>query len=99
MAREQIKCMINGGMFIGPHGYDHYWMDKLSAEKVKRENDQSLGCMDGIIDSDQIVMNYPYGAYDNTVIEYLQGIGCKLGLTTEVRVADLVRMTDYCCQG
>ena len=33
-------------------------------------------------------MNYPYGNSNEGVVSYIEQKGCKLGLTTEVRVAD-----------
>ena len=26
MSMDQIKCMVDCGMHIGSHGYDHYWL-------------------------------------------------------------------------
>ena len=34
-------------------------------------------------------MNYPYGSYNDNVLAYLRKKGCKLGMSTEVRIADL----------
>ena len=88
MNRAQIRLMKNSGMFIGLHGYDHYWLANLSAEKMRTDIDKMLETMDEFIKRDCWVMNYPYGNNNPEVINYIEQKGCKLGLTTEVRIAD-----------
>ena len=89
MNRDQIRFMRDEGMFIGLHGYDHYWLANLSEDKMKKDIDKALEVMDEFIDKDNWVMNYPYGNYNLNVIEYIKTKGCKLGLTTEVGRANL----------
>lgn len=87
MNRDQIKCLRNEGMFIGLHGYDHYWFENLPVEDMKADIDKSLETMDAFIDKNNWVQNYPYGSCNNDVVQYIATKGCKLGLTTEVRIA------------
>lgn len=89
MNREQIKLMKNKGMFIGLHGYDHYWLGELPEEEMKSDIDKMLNIMEEFIDMDSWVLNYPYGNYSDEVISYISQKGCKLGMTTEVGFADL----------
>lgn len=89
MNMEQIRCMKEGGMYFGIHGYDHYWLGKLPREKMEQDVKCALDYFDGIIDRNNWVMNYPYGNYSEDVIEYICKMGCKLGLSVEARVADL----------
>ena len=42
MDLDQIKCMSRNGMYIGSHGFDHFWLDKLSAEKQESEIDELI---------------------------------------------------------
>ena len=42
MSVDQIKCMSRNGMYIGSHGYNHYWLNALPAEKQEQEIDKSL---------------------------------------------------------
>lgn len=86
---DQIKCMKKCGMFIGVHGYDHYWLGNLGPAQMRADIDKAVECLDGIIDKNAWVMNYPYGSYNQEVLHYLQENHCKLGLTTQVRRADL----------
>ena len=34
-------------------------------------------------------MNYPYGSYNQDVLDYIKEKGAQVGFTTEVRVADI----------
>ena len=90
MSKEQMRCMHRHGMTIGSHGYDHYWLDSLSPESQAQEIDRSLKFLQEIgADLSAWVMCYPYGARNKSLMQILRERGCKLGLTTEVRVADL----------
>ena len=86
---DQIKCMKRNGMFIGLHGYDHYWLGKLDEQKMHEDIDKSLEVLSDVVDKDSFIMNYPYGSYNNSVLYFLREKGCKLGMTTEVRIADI----------
>jgi peptidoglycan/xylan/chitin deacetylase (PgdA/CDA1 family) len=89
MSFEQIKLMKNDGMFFGIHGYDHYWLNKLDENKMKKDIDSALDFFQEIIDPNHWVMCYPYGSYDNKVIEYIKTIGCIAGFGTDVRIYDI----------
>lgn len=89
MNHDQIRCMRRNGMFIGFHGYDHYWLANLPEEKMKRDVDRGLEAIGDFIDSSSWVINYPYGNYNDAVCNYAQSRGAKLGLTTEARAAKI----------
>lgn len=89
MTEEQIRTMKRHGMFIGCHGYDHYWLGNLSPEQMRRDISMALQAIDQFIDRKQWVMNFPYGNYNSDVLEYIKGQGACIGLTTEVRVAEI----------
>lgn len=89
MNLDQIKCMKRNGMYIGIHGYDHYWLGNLSKEKMESDIALSLNALSEVVDANHFIMNYPYGSYNEDVVAFLQKNGCKLGMTTEVRIADL----------
>lgn len=95
MNYEQIYMMKQSGMFIGIHGYDHYWLGELSKEKMSEDIKRALEVMDKFINKDSWVMNYPYGSYNRDTIDFVSSAGCKLGLTTEVRRADLDKENIY----
>ena len=89
MNYDQIRMMKDAGMYIGLHGYDHYWLGNLPKEQMEADVKKALEVLDGIIDRDRWVMNYPYGSRNSETIDFIRSYGCRLGLTTEVRVADL----------
>ncbi len=89
MNMDQLKCMKRSGMFIGPHGYDHYWLGNIEEGQMQEDIDKSLEVLGGLIDQKCWVMNYPYGSYSARVIDYIKRRECGLGLATEVRKADL----------
>lgn len=89
MSYEQVKLMKAMGMSFAIHGYNHYWLNKLSDEEMKEDINKSLEVFDGIIDKNNWIMCYPSGGYSDEVINYISKNGCKFGLSTEVRVADI----------
>lgn len=89
MNYDQIKLMKNSGMYFGIHGYEHYWFEKLPSNKMKRDIEQALEVFEDVVNEKEWIMCYPYGSYSNESKEYIRRIGCKLGFTTEVRVADI----------
>ncbi len=96
MNKEQIRLMKNEGMYIGLHGYDHYWLANLNEQELHADIDKMLEVMDEFIDKDNWVMNYPYGNYSDMVIDYISSRGCKLGVTTEVRIGQIGMDDRYC---
>ena len=89
MTPEQIRTLKRHGMFIGLHGYDHYWLGNLSPEKMREDVSKALETMDEFIDRKEWVMNYPYGNYNDDVLAYIKSEGACVGMSTEVRIADL----------
>lgn len=92
MTEEQIRTLKRNGMFIGIHGYDHYWLGNLGVEQMRADVSKALEVMDEFIDSAHWVMNYPYGSYNSEVLRYIGECGACLGMTTEVAVTDIGRL-------
>lgn len=86
----QIRTLKRHGMHIGIHGYDHYWLGNLSQKRMQADIKTALEVMDEFIDKKHWVMNYPYGSYNDDVLQFIKEKGACLGLTTEVAIADLV---------
>lgn len=95
MNRDQIYCMKQGGMYFGLHGYDHYWLGKLPQKQMQEDVDQALAYFSDVIDNKNWVMNYPYGNYNQDVVDYIRSRGCRLGLTVEARDAELMTDDQY----
>lgn len=88
MNYDQIKFMKKQGMYIGLHGYNHDWLGDLEPSRMKADITKAMDAMIDFIDQDSWVMNYPYGSYNEEVMKQIKVMGCKLGLTTEVKIAD-----------
>jgi peptidoglycan/xylan/chitin deacetylase (PgdA/CDA1 family) len=92
MSVDQIVCMRESGMFIGSHGYGHYWLDSLDPSKQKDEVELGLQFLRRIgVGLNGWIMSYPYGAYNQCLLSILRSTGCRIGLTTKVGIADLDR--------
>ena len=89
LSYDQIKLMKNNGMYFGLHGYEHYWFDKLTETEYINDINKALDVFDGIIDRNEWVFCYPYGAQQKKLLEYCKSINCVAGLTVEARTADL----------
>ena len=90
MSVNDVRELINNGMYVGSHGSMHYWLDKISAEEQEKDIEQSLKFLDSVgASTKDWIMCYPYGAYNDSTISLLESVDAVLGLTTEVRVANL----------
>lgn len=90
MSIDQIKCMVDCGMHIGSHGYDHYWLSSLPKEKQEYEIAKSIEFIGNVGgDFQNWTICYPYGDYNQDTIDLLKQHGCKMGLCTKVDVATL----------
>lgn len=89
MNMDQIKTMKKYNMYFGLHGYEHYWFDKLTETEYKQDIDRALEVFEGVIDRNSWVFCYPYGATQESLLQYCKSINCVAGLTVEPKVADL----------
>ena len=86
MNAEQIRMMKRHGMFIGLHGYDHYWLGNLPIDEMQSDVDNAIDALREFIDEKAWVMNFPYGSYNQDVVQYVKDKGAVLGFTTEVKI-------------
>jgi peptidoglycan/xylan/chitin deacetylase (PgdA/CDA1 family) len=90
MSLDQIACLRRHGMHIGSHGYTHAWLNRVSPEAQAVEIDRSLDFLQKLgIGKDEWTMCYPYGGFNDSLLQILRGRRCRLGFTVEARVADL----------
>jgi peptidoglycan/xylan/chitin deacetylase (PgdA/CDA1 family) len=89
MNDDQLKSMIKHGMHIGSHGYDHYFLNSLSEENQYEEIKKSFLFIQSIgANPDYLTLCYPYGAYNETTKSIASKLNCKIGLTTNVDIAN-----------
>lgn len=87
---DQIKMMINCGMHIGAHGYNHFWLGKL--DNIEQENEiiKSTSFLDEIgINEKYRTLCYPYGSFNEYTIQLLRKYKFKNAFTTIPKVANL----------
>jgi peptidoglycan/xylan/chitin deacetylase (PgdA/CDA1 family) len=93
MDTAQLSLMRRSGMFVGSHGTSHSFMDAIDRDRQIAEVEESLGFLREI-GSDVgagWAMCYPFGAWNESLLEILRDRNCSVGLTTEVGVANLDR--------
>lgn len=89
MNEDHCKTMLKHGMHIGGHGYDHYWMEKLTKEKQAIEVQKTKSFLQSLdVDENYLSYCYPYGSYNDDTIEVLKSNGFKCAFTTEVSIVD-----------
>lgn len=92
MNTSQLKCMLDSGMHIGNHGYDHYWLNSLTEAEQKKEIKEGCKFLENLgVDMNNWTMCYPYGAYNQSLMNILKESNCKLALTTKVDLVNLDR--------
>jgi peptidoglycan/xylan/chitin deacetylase (PgdA/CDA1 family) len=91
---DQLKVMQASGMYIGSHGDSHYWLNAIDANMQHKEIEESMSFLREIgspVDK-YWAMCYPYGAWNESLLNILRKYNCTLGLTTELGVANLNSM-------
>jgi len=93
----ELKEMQNGGMEIGSHGHDHYWLGKIDQVAQAKDIDKSLAFLkgDGLLAND-FWFCYPYGSYSETTQRLLKERGCGAAVTVEPSVASCVSKHALC---
>src|SRR3989339_231219 len=90
MSLEHLKYIQDEGMYVGSHGYTHYWLDILEKDKQEEEIDLSLQFLKKIGGNcKHWIVSYPQGAYNDSLLSILKNRGCVIGLTTKVGIADI----------
>lgn len=90
MSEDQIACMRRKGMHIGSHGCTHVWLNQVSPEMQAAEIDGSLAFLQRLgIGRDDWTMCYPYGGFNESLLQILRDRKCPLGFTADARIADL----------
>jgi peptidoglycan/xylan/chitin deacetylase (PgdA/CDA1 family) len=89
MSVDQIACLQRHGMHIGSHGYSHAWLNHISPQAQAMEVDRSLAFLQKFDLRDEWTMCYPYGGFNESLLEILRARHCRLGFTVEARLANL----------
>jgi hypothetical protein len=88
LSTDETKRLIESGMYVGSHGYRHLWLNKETYESQLYEIDSSLKFLKDVgASTNDWIMCYPYGAYNDNTISILKERNCAVGLTTKVGLA------------
>jgi len=87
---DQIRCMQRHGMYFGSHGYNHAWLNHLLPAEQEKEIDLSIRFLKEInVPADRWIISYPYGGWNDSLLQIAKRKGCVAGLTTHTAVANL----------
>jgi peptidoglycan/xylan/chitin deacetylase (PgdA/CDA1 family) len=87
---EQLSVMRSCGMYIGPHGASHRWLNYLSRDEQADDIDRSLEILNLVGGSrSEYAFCYPYGGYNADTLALLEQRGCAFALSTRLGIADL----------
>jgi len=89
MSESDIRELIKNGMYVGSHGCRHIWLGKQSSSVQSDEIISSLRFLDKVgAPTENWIMCYPYGSYNDDTLNILRNNRCLLGFTTKVGFAD-----------
>lgn len=84
------KKLIENGMYIGSHGCEHLHLNEQSYSKQVQEIDLSLNFLNKIgAQTNNWIMCYPYGSYNDDTLKIIKLKNCAVGLTTKPGLAKL----------
>ncbi|MHB8232757.1 MAG: polysaccharide deacetylase family protein [bacterium] len=82
--KNEIKSMFNDGFFIGSHGINHYYLDRLEEGVLIGELIASKAYLENITGAPVDFFSYPFGSYSANVMREVKKAG-YLGAFTTVR--------------
>lgn len=85
---NDIKNLIKNEMYVGSHGSEHKWLDKISDYEQNKDIALSLEFLEKVgASTSNWIMCYPYGAYNNATLKIIKKLGAIAGVTTNARKA------------
>ncbi|MFW2335038.1 polysaccharide deacetylase family protein [Ilumatobacter sp.] len=89
LSEEQARLMVSCGMYFGSHGVSHHWLNRVDRDTQQAEIDGSIEFLGsiGMPVTDHWAMCYPFGGWDDSLIDILEAANCTVGVTTEVATA------------
>jgi len=90
MSVDEVQKLVSSGMYVGSHGSMHYRLDSIDFQKQKDDILSSLEFLEEVgAPTSNWIMCYPYGAYNYATLSLLREQGASIGVTIEVRKANL----------
>jgi len=79
---KEIIDMSQNGISFCSHGINHYYMDELDKNNLSKEIIISKQYIEKLINKKVIFFTYPYGRYNDAIIESLKNSGYSGAFTT-----------------
>jgi peptidoglycan/xylan/chitin deacetylase (PgdA/CDA1 family) len=90
MNADQIRQLVEAGMTVGSHGYNHEWLDRLTPAEQARDIDKSMEFLRGVgVRLSEWSMCYPYGGWSESLLGLLRERDCAVGFTTKTAVVGI----------
>ncbi|MGC8555080.1 MAG: polysaccharide deacetylase family protein [Candidatus Acidulodesulfobacterium sp.] len=80
--KTEIKEMFKSGFFIGSHGINHYYLDRLEDGVMIGELIASKAYLENITGSAVDFFSYPFGSYNANVMRAVKNAGYTAAFTT-----------------
>lgn len=78
---DEVSKISDFGMDIEPHSHTHARLPALSAERARKEINQSKKILESHIKKPVSVFAYPYGSYDDEIISFIKDAGFDAAVT------------------
>lgn len=90
MSEAEVVELVDAGMYVGSHGSGHVHLSRLNKWSQSQEINSSLSFLKSVgAKTEDWIMCYPFGDYNQDTLDILQESKCVVGLTTHVGAADL----------
>lgn len=90
MSCDEVAMLVSSGMSVGSHGFEHYWLNKISSEAQEHDLSRSLEFLDSVgAPVTDWVICYPYGGYNTDTLKIAAALGAFMGVTIDVAQAEL----------
>jgi peptidoglycan/xylan/chitin deacetylase (PgdA/CDA1 family) len=97
MNADHLREMKSAGMALGSHGDTHRWLNSLSQQEQHQEISTSLKFLQTLgVSVREWIICYPYGGYNDNLVELIQGLGCRIGFTVEPGISNLDEQNPLC---
>lgn len=92
MTEEHLREIVEAGHYVGNHGWSHRWLNSLPPDEQAFEVDRAIGFLEDIgAPTQDWIMGYPYGGWNESLLKILKSRQCLCGMTTIEEVSNLKR--------
>lgn len=83
MSKGELKYLLMSGWEIGSHSLNHYDLTDINLKNLKKEIKTSKEKLENLLRTEIISFCYPYGKYNDEVIEEIKKSGYKCACAVE----------------